>query len=408
MSLLRACVLLACALLVACVGAPPPTGTDSAQAAGPELLVMFQDNVPPHFRPDGVGGGYGSPDVRARVLAQARTLAGKHHLVVMGDWPMPSLGIYCVLVRPTDDVAIETLVTTLEAEPGVAWAQTVQTFKVLAAKDPYYTLQKGGPAMYLDEMHTHATGRNVTVAQIDTGVDLAHPDLAGRIAESANFIDGDPWRVEAHGTAVAGIIGGARGNHVGIVGIAPEARLLALRACRESPAGDAECSTFSLAKAMEFSFQRRARVLNLSLTGPKDRLIAALIDRAARDGVVVVAAVDRTRADGGFPASHAAAVAAGSRPMSSLGRRMLVAPGDDVITALPSGRWGYVTGDSFAAAHVSGLAALFAERNRKLTGAVFSASFADPDQAAAGSCVALLGAATGTRCRCCAKSATAD
>lgn len=401
-------LVLACALLSACAGTPRDPSQAQARADGPELLVMFEDKVPPHFRPDGGGGGYGAPDARARVLAQARTLATKHHLVVKGDWPMPSLGIYCVLVHPTDDEPVEQLLKRLESEPGVAWAQTVQTFKVLAAQDPYYALQKGGPATHLDEMHALATGRDVTVAQIDTGVDLSHPDLTGRVAESANFVDGETWRAEAHGTAVAGIIAGARGNQVGIVGVAPDASLLALRACRESASGSAECSTFSLGKAMEFAFQRRARVINLSLTGPKDRLISALLDRFSRERIVVVAAVDRSRGDGGFPASHPGVVAAGSRPLPGMERRPLVAPGDDILTALPGGKWGYVTGDSFATAHVSGLAALFAQRDRKLTGARFAALFPDPDRAALGSCAALLSGGARTACRCCPKAATSD
>lgn len=391
-----------CLLLVAgCAGS---ARHDEAAAGGPALLVMFDAKARSHFRPDGVGGGYGAPDQRARVLVQARALAGRHHLEVDGDWPMPSLGMYCVLVHAPADRRVDEVIAGIESESGVAWAQPVQDFRVLGTRDPYYRLQTAARELRLEDLHEQATGRGVTVAQIDTGVDLAHPDLAGRVAESANFIDDEDWRGETHGTAVAGIIAAAAGNQVGIVGVAPEARLLALRACRES-GSQAACTTFSLAKAMEYAIQRGARVINLSLTGPRDRLLGALLDRMGRDGTIVVGAVDRARPDGGFPASHPAVVAAASSRFPLTGKVTLVAPGNDVLTSLPAARWGYVTGDSFAAAHVSGLAALFSQREPRLDGLRFAARFPDPAQAGAQSCVTLAGtsAATAGACRCCTR-----
>ena len=395
MTLVGRLLCVVCLLLAGCAGL---SGRTPADAGGTELLVMFDAKSRGHFRPDGVGGGYGAPDQRARVMVRARAVADRHRLTVDGDWPMPSLGIYCVLVHVAADRRIEDVISGIESEPGVAWAQPVQEFRVLGAQDPYYRLQTAARELRLDEMHDHATGRGVTVAQIDTGVDTAHPDLAGRIAESANFIDGEDWRAERHGTAIAGIIAGASGNRVGIVGVAPDARLYALRACRESGEA-ASCTTFSLAKAMEFAIQRGVRIVNLSLTGPKDRLLGALIDRMARDGTIVVGAVDRTRADGGFPASHRTVVAAGSSRFPIAGKATLVAPGNDVLTAVPAAQWGYVTGDSFAAAHVSGLAALFSQRVPKLDGPRFVAQFRDPSQVAAESCATLAAAHNGATCR---------
>lgn len=374
MSLLRWCLILAGAALAAC--AAPPPKTTAAPPAGPELLVMFQDNVPAHFRPDATGGGYGAPDVRARVLAQARTLATKHHLIVKGDWPMPSLGIYCVLVRPAEDVPLERLLSTLEAEPGVAWAQTVQTFKVLAAKDPYYSLQKGGPSMHLDEMHAHATGRRVTVAQIDTGVDLTHPDLAGRIAESANFIDGDPWRVEAHGTAVAGIIG-ARADGTGFDGIAPEARLDVFKACwySDSTAAKARCSSWTLAKAVDHAINHDIKVMNLSLGGRADDLLARLLAAADQRGIVVVVATLENPEDPGFPASLTTVIPAVAcdvnghvAPSHWRGIAFAAAaPGVDVVAPVPHTGYALMSGSSLAAAHITGVVALLLQRAPQAT-----------------------------------------
>ncbi|MBI1397947.1 MAG: S8 family serine peptidase [Betaproteobacteria bacterium] len=375
------------------------TGQVAERAAdGPEVLVMFRDTVQAHFRPDGVGGGYGAPDQRARVLSRAKALAGRHGLSLQADWPMPSLGVHCVLVHAPSNRDVEDVISTLEHEPGVAWAQTVQEFHVLGTQDPYYRLQAGAREMRLESLHKVATGRDVVVAQLDTGVDVAHPDLSGRVAETGNFIDGEDWRAERHGTAVAGIIAAASGNDVGIVGVAPEARLLALRTCRESGTG-ALCTTFSLAKGMEFAIQRHARVVNLSLTGPRDRLLGALIDRMVLDGTIVVAAVDRTRSDGGFPAAHPGVVAVASSPVAMSAKPVLVAPGRDVLTALPAAQWGYVSGNSFAAAHVSGLAALFSQRLPRMDGSRFVAYFPEPSRAAADSCATLSAATGASACR---------
>ena len=104
-------------------------------------------------------------------------------------------------------------------------------FRVLAHNDPLYPLQPSATLWRLDELHRIATGRRVRVAEIDTGVDVNHPDLAGRVAVTRNFVDGRRDVAERHGTAIAGIIGARADDGIGIAGIAPEAKLLALRAC---------------------------------------------------------------------------------------------------------------------------------------------------------------------------------
>src|SRR5206468_548036 len=93
---------------------------------------------------------------------------------------------------------------------------------------------------------------------------------------------------ELHGTAVAGIIGARADNSVGIVGVAPEAGLMALRACWQAPPDEsaAVCSSFTLAKALQFAIDNNAKVINLSLGGPPYAaaeiagLVALLIDLA--------------------------------------------------------------------------------------------------------------------------------
>ena len=103
-----------------------------------------------------------------------------------------------------------------------------------------------------------ATGSGVRVAVVDSGIDASHPDLAGQIAVNRNFVAGRPMAAEQHGTGVAGIIAARAGNGIGLAGIAPGAKILGLRACWQAPAKTL-CDSFSLAKALYFAIDQKAR-----------------------------------------------------------------------------------------------------------------------------------------------------
>src|SRR6202000_172368 len=98
-------------------------------------------------------------------------------------------------------------------------------------------------------------------------------------------------------------------NGIGIVGIAPEAQLYALRACWEVSASQTLCNSLSLAQALSFAVDRKADVINMSLSGPVDLLLGRLIDVALAHRQQVVAAVDARAAGGGFPAAHPGVIA---------------------------------------------------------------------------------------------------
>jgi subtilisin family serine protease len=201
----------------------------------------------------------------------------------------------------------------------------------------------------------------VRVAIIDSNVQLDHPDLAGQVVRSANFIGTRSDPAESHGTAVAGIVAANADNRVGIAGVAPQSRLLALRACHELAAADTVCTTLSLARAVHAAIEEGSQVINLSLSGPSDRLIEELVRAAQGRGISVVAAADRAIANGGFPASLRGVVAVVDQAAGAAPAGMVAAPGSDVPTTLPGSRWGMVSGASYAAAHVSGLLALMLE-----------------------------------------------
>jgi subtilisin family serine protease len=199
---------------------------------------------------------------------------------------------------------------------------------------------------------------------IDSMVDASQPDLAGQIQTSQDFVLDHPRVPEQHGTGVAGIIAAVADNHIGIAGVAPHARLMALRACWQEGSAGAVCDTLSLAKALYFAIGHNAQVINLSLSGPRDPLLGRLIDMALARGAVVVGALDPKAPDGGFPASHAGVIAVTDDPASPIAGAV-VAPGREAPTTQPGGRFAFVSGSSYAAAHVSGLFALMREHDRK-------------------------------------------
>ncbi|HEX4586279.1 MAG TPA: S8 family serine peptidase [Burkholderiaceae bacterium] len=328
---------------------------------GDDRRVLVMLRIPPaHFRPDAsYGGGYDAQSGRTVRHRIASELASAHQLVVESDWPMVSLGIDCFLMKAADGRPLAAVLDELAQDSRTAWAQPLHRFHSLAHNDPLFALQPAAANWHLAEVHTVATGRNVSVAQLDTGVELAHPDLVGQISVAENFVDANPYPAEAHGTAVAGIIAARADNGIGIAGVAPSAKLMALRACWQIDT-TAACNSFTLAKALQFALERGATVINLSVTGPEDKLLHLLLDAAVVRGVTVVGAVDPVTVGGGFPASHPGVIAVSVDGSVEAGdaAAAVTAPGHDVPTTLPVDRWGFVDGSSFAAAHVSGLVAL--------------------------------------------------
>ena len=328
-----------------------------------QILVMLRA-APSHFRPDvDYVGSYDSAigrDARRRI---AEGLAAQFQLTIINDWPMPALGVDCFVMETSGKVPVESLLKTLSLDPRVESAQAMNLFHVFAYNDPLFPLQPSATLWHLTELHKVTTGRNVRVAEVDTGVESGHPDLNGQIVLSRNLVDGHAGVAETHGTAVAGIIAAVGNNGVGIVGVAPEAKLITLRACWETErhTNPAVCSSFTLAKALQFALDAKAEVINLSLGGPRDVLLERLLDAALARGITVVGAADPRSSDGGFPASHRGVLAIAGNDAHDVAGDILRAPGRDIPTTVLDGKWSFVTGSSFAAAHVTGLVALLRE-----------------------------------------------
>jgi Subtilase family len=195
---------------------------------------------------------------------------------------------------------------------------------------------------------------------VDTGVDARHPALAGAEIAQRGFAPGGP-APGAHGTATASLIAGSAD---GFRGSAPGASLFVADVYGRGGAGG---SAESLARALAWMAEVRAPVVNVSLVGPDNRLLAATVHALTARGQVVVAAVgnDGPAAPPMYPASYpdvvaVSAVDAHGRPLLEAGRASHVdfcAPGADMAAAAPGTGYAVVRGASFAAPIVAGLLA---------------------------------------------------
>lgn len=351
-----------------------------SKQAGRIILVTYADK---HINRIPVGaanqsyrrrGEYNSSTWSKRV---ASGIEADYKLKILSQWPIREIGEHCVVYLVGEDQPMTEVISALMKDGRIDNVQVMNTFQVLADKysDPYYRLQSNIHSMNLAEIHGRTTGKNVTIAIVDTGVDTKHPDLDGQIQQSRDFVAQKSLDTlgDSHGTAIAGVIAAKPNNGQGIVGIAPDSNVIALKACWGVKAGslEATCNSFTLALAINTAIEMNVDVLNLSLTGPYDPLLARLIEKAVQQGIIIIASqADRDDEKSGFPAQQPGVI--GVRSLNSVvvqslyGDLTISAPGEDILTTLPDGTYNFVSGNSLATAHVSGLTALLLQLKRNV------------------------------------------
>jgi subtilase family protein/fervidolysin-like protein len=226
-----------------------------------------------------------------------------------------------------------------------------------------YALDK----LRLPQAHALAKGQQVLVAVIDSGVDTSHPELAGMVVDSFDALKSDE-KAHPHGTAIAGAIV----SHARLMGAAPEARILAVRAF-SAQKKSAEATTYSIVQGFDWAITRGARVINMSFTGPRDPSIEERVIRGAKNGIIMVAAAGNAgpKAPEAYPAAYPNVIAVTATDAedklfqgANRGRYIAVAaPGVDLLLPAPEAAYQVTTGTSFAAAEVSGIVALILERS---------------------------------------------
>jgi hypothetical protein len=322
------------------------------------------------------------------------SLGQAYGLKYLSSQQIALLGSRAMLFHLDDARSEEAVLATLRQDPRVRSAQlnrryfhsdmqgkgyrhTGEENKILEPKDIGMVPQYGPIKLNLPEAHQLALGRNVRVAVIDARVDTDHPDLKDAVARSFDAIGGSDAAPDFHGTAVAGIIR-ARGL---VEGAAPEAQLLAVRAFRTKGVGALpETTTHVLLTAVDWAVKNGAKVLNMSFVGAHDPALQQVIEAAGQKGIVVVAAAGNGGPNGpaAYPGAYPGVIAVtavdqadGRYVFANRGSYIAVsAPGVDILAPVERGRHAYVSGTSFAAAYVSGIAALLLEREPQLDAAL--------------------------------------
>lgn len=322
-------------------------------------------------------GDYSSSSWGKRIAA---SLESDYKLKILSQWPIKEIGEHCVVYLISENHSIDDVINALSKDERVENVQLMNTFHVLSASkysDPYYRLQSNVQSINLAEIHSQVTGKNITIAIVDTGVDTKHPDLDGQIQNSKDFVAQKSLAAlgDNHGTAIAGVIAAKPNNGQGIVGIAPDSNVVSLKACWGTKEGalEAVCNSFTLALAINTAIEMKVDVLNLSLTGPHDPLLAKLVDKAVKQGIIVVASqADKVDGKSGFPSQQPGVIGVRSThsqdllPTNSNHVFAITAPGQDILTTLPNGAYDFVSGNSLATAHISGLAALLLQSKRNV------------------------------------------
>lgn len=212
---------------------------------------------------------------------------------------------------------------------------------------------------------TKTQGEGVKIAIIDTGCDLDHPDIKNNILEGKNFISkGDPIDDNGHGTHVSGTIV-AENNGVGMVGVAPKAKIIPVKAL----SGDGRGNNTIIAKAIVWSADRSCNFISMSLGSPiESKEIIDAINYAVKKKCVIFCAAGNS-GEGSpimYPAKYDNVIAIGSVDINlkrsvftCKGQELdFLSPGEKIFSCVPDNNYAIMSGTSMATPFAVGCAAL--------------------------------------------------
>lgn len=226
----------------------------------------------------------------------------------------------------------------------------------------------------IPEIWKFSQGENVKIAVLDTGIDLNHGDLKENLLEGANFIEKDlpPQDYASHGTHVAGIIA-AKNNDLGIVGIAPQAKILPIKVLNNYGAGDMK----AVLDGINYAVSQKADIICMSL-GTRDSVeeIRVAIEEAAKNNTICFVAAGNAGNTEQllYPAAYTECISVGAvdenclrASFSCTGPNLdFVAPGVKIYSCVPKNTYAYMSGSSMACPFAVGVAALVLSSKRKI------------------------------------------
>ncbi|WP_164503598.1 S8 family peptidase [Pleionea sediminis] len=335
-----------------------------------------------------------------RILERlTESIVSEYRLELDTQWPIISLNVHCLIV--TLDNRRQSVLKKLSDDERVRWVQPYNEFtgtlsedlktssdnsktnKTTPTKasnqlvnqfsDPYFKLQSSFKQLRLEKLLMQLDGDGVTVAVVDSGVSVNHPDLKSAKIHHLNFVDAqsDNPKLESHleneyhGTAVASLIVAQRNNQEGMVGIAPSATLYGYRGCWQESSSLTKCNSLSLSRALDEAVRLSPDIINLSLTGPQDRLLNNLLNMLISQGTLVVTAYDKERLRDRFPKPQPGVYVAGDPSVDSINMDdVSFVPGNQILTASPGTGYDFRTGHSLSAAQLTGILALIKQHTR--------------------------------------------
>jgi subtilisin family serine protease len=341
---------------------PPPLG--ETRFVKDEVVLQIPTNIP---------------------MEQLQPILAQLGLSMLGSQNMGLIGVTSYRMHIGNGASIAAVIQALAAQRIVAGAQANYTYVTVQAQAPELaqdpdlaglTQGEGDAAQYaigklgLVDIHRQLKGSNVTVAVIDSQIDIKHPDLEGVVADQFDAV-GQAEPPHSHGTGMAGAIF----SHRRLMGVAPSARLYAVHAF-SSGAASAESTTFNILKGLQWASDKGVRVINMSFAGPRDPSLERALKAAHDKGIVLVAAAGNAgpKSPPLYPGADPNVIAVTATDVNdklfsgaNRGRYIAVAaPGVDILVPAPENTYQLTTGTSVASAEVSGLAALLLERNPNL------------------------------------------
>ncbi|MGH6853047.1 MAG: S8 family peptidase, partial [Methylocella sp.] len=295
----------------------------------------------------------------------ANVIAKRERLRLLASQRLALIGTTMYRYRIEGKRSVVATIAALEADPRIATVQpnylyTLQSERAGGLAEAQYAI----PEMRLNEAHVISNGAKTLVAVIDSGIDRNHPELSNSVKDGFDAV-GAKGKPAVHGTAIAGIIAA----HAELTGVAPQARILAVRAFGgNDPKAAARGTTYDILAGIEWSELHGARIVNMSFAGPPDPDLSRELADGARRGVIFIAPVgNEGKAEKPlYPAAYENVIAVTATDRSDgvfkdanhCPAACVAAPGVDVLVAEPGDSYGFLSGTSMAAAEISGVVAL--------------------------------------------------